>query len=223
MVSFIMANLMRWSTADIADAVHAGFERRATDDNLEQAVYGFDALDELGLHPIIQASLSQAGFGVWPEQRYPGDATRTKRSEGKRCDIVLTPQPDMPLRDPLISGTLFDQQPACDRSDAYWLEIKTVAQFETSGPFPRYASELLQPVAKDVKKIWSDPTIRFGGLLIVLFTHDRETAEHDLLAWHTRCLEKSYPVAPPALRGLRLIDRIGNGWCATAMFGVRGV
>ncbi len=218
---------MRYFLSDIADAVEAGLRDRARADDLEQAVYGFDALDELRLHPIIQASLRAAGYGVWPEQRYPSDRERDNRSQGKRCDIVLTPPRSgsggLPLRDPLIKGTLFDDQPACDAEAAYWLEIKTVAQFETSGPFARYSSELLAPVAEDVRKIWNDPRVYHGGLLIALFTQSQTVAEHDLAAWHERCLQKGYPVGPPVLRGFTITDRIGNAWCQVGVFGVRGV
>jgi len=213
---------MRWYTDDIADAVHSALSDQAKRDDIEHAVYGFDALDELGLHPLIQAGLSDSGMGVWPEQRYPGHWHKTKRSHGLRCDIVLTPN-DAPLRDPAIKDTLFDNANACDAQTAYWLEVKTVAQHETSGPFKRYSAELLSPVTKDVKKIWSDGVIQHGGLLIVLFTESQEVAEHDLAIWHERCLRKGYPVGPPAVRGLQITDRIGNAWCCIAVFGVRGV
>ena len=213
---------MRWFPADIADAVARGLTTRAAEDDAEQAVYGFDALDELGLHPILQDALRAGGWGVWPEQRYPGHWHKAKRSEGLRCDVVLTPG-GLPLRDQAVRGTLFDDGSAVDPQAAYWLEIKTVAQHETSGPFKRYSAELLAPVAKDVKKIWSDGVIQHGGLLLVLFTEDQITAEHDLATWHERCLRKGFPVGPPAVRGLPLTDRIGNRWCTAAVFGVRGV
>lgn len=212
---------MRWSGSHIADVVEAGLKRCAEEADLEQAVYGIDALDELRLHPLIHRALRDGGFGVWPEQRYPDDRHKTNRSEGQRCDIVLTPD-GLPLRDPLIKGTLFDDQPAADPEAAYWLEVKSVAQHETSGPFARYSAELLSPVIKDIKKIWSDGVIRHGGLLLVLFTESREVAEHDLAAWHTRCLGRGQPVGPPAVRGFEINDRIGNAWCAIAVFGIRG-
>ena len=214
----------RWSISDIADAAAQGLETRARADDLEQAVYGFDHLDELGLHPILHEALRTFGWGVWPEQRYPADMLKSKRSEGKRCDVVLCRDPHLPgLRDPLIRGTLFDQLPAADPEETYWLEIKTVAQHETSGPFRRYSAELLSAVAEDVKKIWSDTVIRHGGLLLVLFTENDHVAEHDLTVWHRKCLERGYPVGPPAIRGFPITDRIGNGWCSVAVFGVRGV
>lgn len=213
---------MRWSAADIADAVEIGLRKRARADDLEQVVYGFDHHDELGLHPLIQQSLRDAGYGVWPEQRYPTDWVRRKRSEGKRCDIVLTPD-NQPLREPQVRGTLFDTPGACDPEHAYWLEIKTVAQFETGGPFSRYSAELLSPVAADIRKLWNDGLIFHAGLLLVLFTEDQRVADHDLHAWHQRCLDRGYPVAAPAKRGFNITERIGNGYCALGVFGVRGV
>lgn len=213
---------MRWFVADIAEAVAQGLADRSARDDAEHAVYGFDALDELGMHPVLHDALRGAGWGVWPEQRYPGHWHKSKRSEGLRCDVVLTPE-GRPLRDSSVRGTLFDDGSATDPEAAYWLEIKTVAQHQTDGPFKRYSAELLSPVANDVKKIWSDGVIQHGGLLLVLFTEDQPTAEHDLAVWHERCLRKGFPVGPPAVRGLPIGDRIGNAWCSVAVFGVRGV
>jgi len=214
---------VRWSTADLADAIAAGLTQRAARDDREQVVYGFDHLDELGLHPLIQQALRDAGYGVWPEQQYPSDWSRSKRSEGKRCDIAISPDPEAAgLREPSVKNTLFDTPNKIDPEQAYWLEIKTVAQFETSGPFRRYTSELLSPVAQDIKKLWSDTRIFHAGLLLVLFTADQLTGEHDLGVWHERCLSRGYPVSPPSTRGFKITDRIGNGYCSVAVFGVRG-
>ncbi len=216
-------DLVRWHPADIAQAVSDGLRRRALLEDDEQAVYGFDALAELGLHPLVHEALAAAGWGVFPEQRYPCDRESGKKSLGRRCDVVLTPSPNLPLRDPEITGTLFESGAAVDPENAYWLEVKCVAQFETSGPFRRYAAEMLSPVASDIKKIWNDSKIRHGGLLLLLFTVDQAIAEHDVLAWHDRCLRKGYPIGPPSLRGFAINDRIGNGWCQVAVFTVRGM
>ena len=213
---------MHWSPADIADAVEAGLKAQMRADALEQAVYGFDARSELALHPVIHTGLREAGWGVWPEQRYPDDREKPKRSHGKRCDVVLT-MDGLPLRDPLIKGTLFDATPAADEAEAYWLEVKTVAQYETDGPFAGYSRELLSPVAQDVKKLWMDSGIAAAGLLLVLFNESKEVAVHDLRAWHQRCIQRGFPVGAPAVRGFEIPDRIGNRWCHAAVFGVRGL
>ena len=212
---------MRWSPADIADAVHAGLVSRAQTDDLEQAVYGFDHLGELGLHRVLHKALADAGYGVWPEQRYPSDRVKANLSEGKRCDIVLTPA-GTPLFQEQARGTLFDTVDACQPEQAYWLEVKTVAQFEASGPFPRYSAELLAPVAADIRKLWNDPLICHAGLLLILFTADRHIAEHDLAVWHRRCLDRGYLVTSPAIRGFEITDRMGNRCCTSAVFAVRG-
>ena len=127
------------------------------------------------------------------------------------------------MRDPKLRGTLFDDVDAIDPEQAYWLEIKTVSQFTTKGPFKGYSKELLSPVADDIKKLWSDSLIFHAGLLLILFTETQEIAEHDLLAWHRRCLDRGHPVASPAVRGFPITNRIGNGWCAAAVFCVRGI
>jgi hypothetical protein len=211
---------MLWSPADLADAVAAGLQRRARVDDLEQAVYGFDALDELGLHPLIADAITQAGLGALREQRYPGHWSKRKKSEGQRCDFVITPD-GLPLRDPDLKATLFDDQPAVDPEQAYWLEVKTVAQFESAGPFRHYSKELLAPVMADLKKVWADGVITHGGLLLVLFTASADIAEHDLLAFHRRAIDKGYPVYPPCTRSFPITDRIGNACCTVGLFGVR--
>ena len=215
---------MLWSPATIADTVYEGLRRRAVADEAEQVVYGFDSFDELSLHPLVQQALRDAGFGVFPEQRYPSEWDNTKQSEGKRCDVVITADATGPcLRDPRLRGTLFDRIDAIDPEEAYWLEIKTVAQYTSDGPFRGYSKELLSPVADDVRKLWADRLIFHSGLLLVLFTETQEVAEHDLIAWHDRCLKRGHPVAAPAARGFPIGNRIGNGWCEVAVFGVRGV
>lgn len=212
---------MRWNVSDIVDAVGEGLVRAARDRDQEQAVYGLDVLDELRLHPLILSSLREAGFGVWPEQRYPSDRTaRRSKSIGKRCDVVLTPD-GRPLLDPDAERTLFGDEEAVVLEAAYWLEVKTVAQFTVDGPFGRYAAELLSPVSQDIRKLSRDRLIFHAGLLLVLFTADRATAEHDLRAWEIRCLAKGYPVAPPVTRHIPIADRIGNSHLSVAIFPVR--
>lgn len=210
-----------WSTGMIADAVSDGLHAVAQSQDHEQVVYGFDHCDELGLHPLIHQALRDRGFGVWPEQRYPSAWIRSRKSEGLRCDVVLTEDADvLGLRDPELRNTLFDQGHACDPEDAYWLEIKTVAQYTIDGPFRRYSSELSTPVSKDIKKLWKDGLIRHAGLLLVLFTADKMIADHDLAVWYHRCLNRGDSIEPPALRGFEITDRIGNSYCSVGVFGL---
>jgi len=213
---------MSWDLVHITEAVADGLQRTAEADDAEQAIYSLDALDELGLHPLIGRSLEAAGYGTHPEERYPSERgnRRRKRSEGQRCDLVLTPD-QRPLTDPNAEATLFTPTDAVCLESAFWLEIKTVAQFTTEGPFPHYSKELLSPVSKDLRKLAADRLIFHAGLLLVLFTADEATAAHDLDAWEQSCLRKGYPVAPPIARHIPITDRLGNAHMAVALFAVR--
>lgn len=211
---------MAWNGGEIVDAVTDGLLARARADDAAQEVYSIDALNELGLHPLIQQSLRDAGFGVFPEQRYPGGRGRKRKSEGKRCDVVLTPD-SRALMEPDVETTLFEPDDAVVLEAAYWLEVKTVSMFTTEGPFSRYSAELLAPVSQDIRKLARDPQIYHSGLLLVLFTSDRPTAEHDLHAWEQRVLTRGYPIASPVIRHEPLNDRLGNANMAVALYPVR--
>lgn len=216
-----MCRPMAWDVVKIVEAAAESLRREAAARDEEQAVYGIDVLDELALHPLIQRGLREAGFGVHPEQGYPSERSgRRRKSEGKRCDIVLT-EDDAPLLDPEAERTLFGQPDATALEAAYWLEIKTVSQFTVEGPFARYSAELLQPVTKDIRKLAQDAMIFHAGLLLVLFTADARIATHDLMAWEQRALQRGYPVAPPIIRELPITDRIGNAHLSIAHFAVR--
>jgi hypothetical protein len=211
---------MTWDIVQMVQAVADHLFSLAQADDDAQAVYSIDVFDELQLHPHIHQALQQAGYGVWPEQRYPGDRTTRRRTQGKRCDVVLTPG-HAPLLEPDAEATLFAADQAVPLEAAFWMEIKTVAQFTTEGPFPRYSAELLQPVSADLRKMARDPMVFHAGLLLVLFNEDARTARHDLLAWHDRCLKRGYPVAAGVTREFPLNDRIGNAHATVALYPLR--
>lgn len=206
--------------SDIADAVIEGLSAHEAALDKERAVRGIDALDELSLHPIIAQGLAAAGYGVHREVRYPADRVKRKISEGERCDFALTPD-NRPLRKPEAAATLFDPPNAVDLEDAYWLEVKVVAQFTTEGPNQQYASQLLSTVRQDVTKLSKDPGILHAGLLLILFVATDEIAEHDLGIWQDRCIARGLPIAAPSIRKLPINDRLGNCLCVTALYPVR--
>ena len=206
-----------WSVADIADAVEAGLVDEAERLDAEHAVYGLDAKDEVQLHPLLAAALQRAGYGVHCEQRYPADRTKSKRSEGERCDLVLTPS-GRSLGAPDQATTLFDPPDAVDLDDAFWLEVKVIAQYTCDGPNHNYTSQLLTPARKDVRKLSKDHDTHHAGLLIVLFSQDERVAEHDLAQWLHRALERNLPVQSPSLREFAITDRLGNALCALALY-----
>lgn len=209
-----------WSYADIADALHEGLQAEAQRHDEEHAVYGLDALDELTLHPFIETALKQAGYGVHREQRYPADRSKRKESEGDRCDFVLTTDAQS-LRTSEQKATLFDDPNAVDLDEAFWLEVKIVAQFREDGPNRQYASQLLSAVRQDVTKLSRDEGILHAGLLIVLFVQNELVADHDLSVWQDKCLERGLPIAAPNRRSFSIADRMGHSLCSLALYPVR--
>lgn len=208
--------------SDIVEAAVAGLDRHAEALDAERAVRGMDSLDEVELHPILAAGLASAGFGVHREVRYPADWRKRRASEGERCDFVLTPD-GRPLQSPEAAMTLFEPPDAVELDDAYWLEVKTVAQWTPEGPNRQYSSELLSTVSRDVRKLSKDMGILHAGLLLVLFVQHLEVADHDLRIWQDQCLAKSLPIEAPSRRSLTLSDRIGNSVCVAALYPVRHI
>lgn len=210
----------RWSVAEIADVLQAGLLSAEEALCKEQAVCGLDARCEIELHPLLQQILESASIGVTREVRYPGDSQRRRQTEGRRCDLVLTPD-GQPLVDPLQTETLFASPHAVELEDAFWLEVKCVMQFTPEGPNSSYASELLSSVRQDVSKLAADQSILHAGLLIMLFVESEEVASHDLQIWQEKCLERSMPIAAPVQRAVPISDRLGNRLCYLAIYPVR--
>ncbi|MBL1217649.1 MAG: hypothetical protein D8M59_09150 [Planctomycetes bacterium] len=209
----------RWYIGEIADAVYKEFARRSEMYEQEQSVRGLDSLDELAHHVIIQAGLRQGGFGVYPEERYPKDAGRRKRSEGDRCDVVLTADSGQ-LADPGAADTLFAELDAVPPDEAFWLEVKTVRQFTAEGPNPAYSAELSTRLRSDVAKLVRDRAIRHAGLLVMMYVSDQMVASHDLQVWERSCSERGLPIGVPSLRWVSIGDRIGHLWVGIAVYPV---
>ncbi len=208
-----------FSLPDIADAVETGVRCVAAAIDEEQAVAGLDARDEVELHPVLAAAIAAAGYGVFREQRYPADRKRRRETEGERCDLVLTPD-GRELRVSARRATLFDSPDAVDFDDAFWLEVKVVAQFTPEGANGGYAGQLLSTVRQDVTKLSKDDGILHAGLLIVLFVAEPAIAEHDLGIWQDRCLERGLPIGAPYRREVPIADRLGNRVCSIALYPV---
>lgn len=189
----------------------------------EQSTLGIDALDELEMHPLLARAFEGAGFGVLREQRYPSIASLPRRSEGDRCDLVLTPGPNQALRDPLERESLFAQS-GIEPAEALWMEIKLAHQYAlTDGALranPAYSSELLQLVPQDIRKLSRDEQIAHACVILLLFTQDEATALHDLAAWSRRAVENGLPCSAPLAQGLAITDRMGNGACHACLIQV---
>lgn len=208
-----------WNDRDVLHACAESLRAaaRAADD--EQSPYGLDAHHELALHEILRAGLAARGFGVHAEVRLPRRANLPKRSEGERCDIVLTDRPGEPLIDPLDAGTLFAAI-GVPMADALWIEVKCAHQFAlvegVAQPGRTYTSQLLSGAVADVRKLASQG-LPFAATLLVLFTADEATAAHDLATWAHRCLDHALPISSPLRESFPIRDRIGNNACTLAL------
>ena len=208
----------------------------------EQAVRGSDALSELEFHPIIEQSLKDTGLGVHRETHYPGEGDAyTSQTHRQRCDLVLTPNPDLRLLDPatelrqlaLAQNTLFaglpqaqpDPSTTCPPEDAWWIEIKSCAQHAyrdgVPSPNPRYAHELVTGLQTDLCKLSEDPHIWHGFVLVILFTESEEIARHDLNQAARICLNQDLPIRSPLIGSHSITDRAGNGCCSVGLFPVK--
>ncbi len=226
---------------EIAQIAAAAVKARNDSLRLEQAVHGLDAMPEVQFHPLLAAAFEAAGIGVVREFPYPGQPGRRPRhAERERCDLVLTPAPGVTIRDPVaelklrdaVAGTLFaplaDSMatvPGIPPEEAFWLEVKLVGQFcfnaGIPGPNRSYSSELLSVVTSDIPKLSRDQMIRHAALMLILFSADRATADHDLAAFMHRCLDRNLPVASPSTVRFDVADLIGNTMCTVCLVPVR--
>lgn len=229
------------------EALVEGLRAHAEALDEEQAVQGIDALNEVALHALLADVLRVSGHGVLRERPYPGHkdmgsaGNRPTHAARLRCDLVLTPAPGIVLGDPVadlrerdaLEGTLFARaelkptKPAVPPEDALWLEVKTLGQFcfkrGVPAPNTTYAGELTLAVFEDLAKLSHEPLIRHGALVLVLFTLDRTTAEHDVGVAMHRALDKGVTFRSPITGGFTISDRIGNAWCAVVVVGSVGV
>ena len=178
-----------WQT--VVDDLASGFERLSAELEVEQAVVGLDGQRELALHALIERCLLDAGYGVTREGR------------------ALVPDGDPALFDPVDAAT---------DADAGWLEVKLVAQHRPHGAGADYSQRLQGPVWRDVTKLARDPGIHDAAVLLVLFTEDDATANHDLAVWARRASERGLALWPRRESALDIGDRLGNRRCRLAIF-----
>ncbi len=229
-----------WHPQELTHAVATALADQERQLCAEQAYQGLDAMTELQLHPLIAHGFTATGQGVFREQPYPSD-TGPIPADRERCDLVLLENSQTRLIDPVLKNRSFDlakdtlfadvldeAEPShldALPEDAYWMEVKVVAQhsYVSGVPSPNrsYASSLIAAIRHDLIKLAADEHIIHAGVLIILFTEDSSTAEHDLMAAIHRCIDRNTPVGSPAMEHIPIADRISNTNCTIALVRMR--
>lgn len=231
-----------WSTAEILVAIrqHLVSHDRALRD--QQSLRGIDSLREIDLHPLVSQSFTRTEQIAFRECHYPTSSHELpKATHRDRCDLVMIPTGKKSLYDPVdahkelqsASGTLFEaiaappvvSQSQCVPEDAFWIEIKAIAQhrYVDGVPVPnaKYAHELLSGPIADVVKLASDPQIRHAGVLALLFTELEEAGIHDLSIAIREMIDRDLPVGMPDYETFPIVDLGGNAWCTLGLVPLR--
>lgn len=180
------------------------------------------------------------------EERIQRGTDRSEKDTARdRCDLVLTESPGVALLDPVHSDrrlraaadTLFaDLAPAMEADanadavrpeDAFWLEIKSVAQHAyrdgVPGPNRSYAAEMVNGPAADVCKLIGDGIIERAALALILFTESEDIARNDIDQTAHALLDMGLPVGIPDIASTPIADRAGNAAATVAVFTARGL
>ena len=217
-----------WTAEHIASMLSSGLAAGEKAAVAEQSPLGLDALGETELHPILAAGIAASGHTALREVPYPGSfAGMPLPRERERCDLVVLPEGVDALLDPLTllraardrEATLFagvtEPLPeGCPPEDAFWLEVKVVAQYafveDVPGPNRSYASQLTRGPRADLAKLAREPMIDAGGVAIVLFGAEADGVRHDLGVSFSAMLDRDLPVSSPAIEIIDIADRSGN-------------
>src|SRR5690606_16032154 len=179
---------LRWDLYTIADDLAQILEQAEADLQLEQAVYGLDALDERQMHALFADRLADR-YEVAREVHYPSSAGK-KLSHRQRCDLVLSPR-GLPLRLDSKPPTLFDPPDFCPPEQALWLEVKCAYQFREGGVrHGGYGAQCRQGVVRDLQKMEAEPRIHEAALVLIVFNESEGVLHQDLDLFETVLAEK---------------------------------
>jgi len=79
----------------------------------------------------------------------------------------------------------------------------------------------LETITQDIYKLSNDSKIFYAGLLMILFSLDAESGNHDLAARKRHAMEKGFPVGVPRMHEFNIANRLGNGHAFIALFPLR--
>jgi hypothetical protein len=207
---------VRYDLSTVADHLGEALKLAEHALQLEQAVYGLDARDELALQELLASHL-QNHYEVAREVHYPSSAG-AKRTHRMRCDIVLSPK-GCPLKLDFLPATLFDNKQDCPPSEALWLEVKAAYQFREGGTrHGGYGAQWRSAVVEDLRKMEAEPLIHEAALVLVVFNESAEILEKDLDLFESVLALKEVLAGFRQVRSVPILERIGHRLCTVALW-----
>lgn len=190
------------SWPELADVAAAVLAAEADARAREQAVTDVDGLLERSLQDLLADGFAARGFLVERERRYPIHEARRRKSEGLRCDLVLS-------------------RPGAASDEGVWLEVKRAAQHVELSASAGFGGRLHRAATTDIAKLAADVGVRRGALLLVVHAADAHAGEAAVTTWAHRCLDEGLPIELPYVRQLPLMNRMGNAVSTLALVPVR--
>jgi hypothetical protein len=207
---------VRYDLSTVADRLGEAIAQAERELQLEQAVYGLDARDELALQNLLASYLSQH-FEIAREVHYPSSAG-AKRTHRMRCDIVLSPR-GCPLKLDFAPATLFDPKQQCSPQEALWLEVKAAYQFREGGiRHGGYGAQWRSAVVEDLRKMEAEPLIHEAALVLVVFNESADILEKDLDLFETVLAQREVLAGFRHVRSIPILERIGHRLCTVAVW-----
>jgi hypothetical protein len=207
---------VRYDLSTVADRLGEAIALAERELQLEQAVYGLDARDELALQELLASHLRHH-YEVAREVHYPSSAG-AKRTHRMRCDLVLSPK-GCPLKLDFVPATLFDNKQECPPSEALWLEVKAAYQIREGGMrHGGYGSQWRSAVVEDLRKMEAEALIHEAALVLVVFNESGEILEKDLDLFETVLMQKEVLAGFRQVRSVPILERIGHRLCTVALW-----
>lgn len=205
-----------WDFSTLADHLAEAIQRVERDLRLEQAVYGLDARDELGIQTVLADGL-KAHYEVAREVHYPSSVGR-KLTHRQRCDIVLSER-GKPLKLDSHEPTLFDPSNQAAPTEALWLEVKVAFQFREGGVrHGGYGAQWRTNVVEDLRKMEAEPLIRDAGLVLVVFNESEQILQKDAELFEDLLAFKEVLAGFRQVRSVLILDRIGHKVCSVLVW-----
>jgi hypothetical protein len=205
-----------WDFSTVADRLGQVIAQAEADLRLEQAVYGLDARDELGIQTMLADGM-RAHYEVAREVHYPS-SVGNKLTHRKRCDLVLSPK-GRPLRLDSSPPGLFDPPDLSSPAQSLWLEVKVAYQFREGGSrHGGYGAQWRTNVVDDLLKMESEPLINQAGLVLVVFNESESILDKDLELFESVLAQKEVLAGFRQVRSVPIQERIGHKVCTVALW-----